>query len=183
MSSLLRLFGAFISITAALVSVTPAWSASTKELDQQAAASLQDLYKQTPAAKALAAKAKGILVFPRIIKAGFIVGGQGGDGVLLKKGKTAGYYNTGALSVGLQAGAQSFGYALFFMSDAALKYLEESNGWEIGVGPSITIVDAGIARSLSTTTAQSDIYAFFFDQKGLMAGMGLQGAKITKLDR
>src|SRR6185295_9456143 len=100
-----------------------------------------------------------------------------------QKGKIVGYYNTGALSVGLQAGAQQYGYALFFMSDSALQYLKNTSGWEIGVGPSIVIVDSGMAKNLSTTTAHADIYAFIFDQKGLMAGAGLQGSKITPLDR
>jgi lipid-binding SYLF domain-containing protein len=94
-----------------------------------------------------------------------------------------GYYSTVAASYGLQAGAQSFGYALFFITDKALDYLKKSEGWEIGVGPSIVIVDEGIAKSLTTTTAKSDIYAFFFDQKGLMAGLGLQGSKITRIEK
>ena len=180
----LRLLGAVLAIAAAMTGCMHQMTAeSARSLDQDAAAALQSLYEKTPAARALGVQSKGILVFPRIVKAGLVVGGQGGDGVLLKNGRTAGYYNTSGLSVGLQAGAQSFGYALFFMSDSALKYLESSNGWEIGVGPSIVVVDAGAARNLSTTTAQSDIYAFFFDQSGLMAGMGLQGTKITQLER
>ena len=116
-----------------------------------------------------------------MVKAGFLVGGQFGKGALLKGGKTVGYYSTAAASYGLQAGAQSFGYALFFMSDSALKYLDTSEGWEIGVGPSVVIVDEGIAKSLTTTTAKDEIYAFFFDQEGLMLGLGLQGSKITKI--
>jgi lipid-binding SYLF domain-containing protein len=83
----------------------------------------------------------------------------------------------------LQAGVQSFGYALFFMSDSALRYLDTSGGFEIGTGPSVVILDTGAARSLSTTTMKDDIYAVFFDQRGLMAGAGLQGSKITRLDR
>ncbi len=128
-------------------------------------------------------KAVGILVFPGIVKGGFIVGGQYGEGALIKDGKTVAFYNTVAASYGLQAGLQKFGYALFFMTDSALKWLDKSDGWEIGVGPSIVVVDAGAATSLTSTTAQSDIYAFFFDQKGLMAGLGLQGTKITRLEK
>jgi len=86
-----------------------------------------------------------------------------------------------AASYGLQAGAQSFGYALFFIDNEGLAYLKNSNGWEIGVGPSVVIVDEGVARSLTTTTAKSGIYAFIFQQKGLMAGIGIQGSKITKI--
>ena len=97
------------------------------------------------------------------------------------KGKTVGYYRTVAASYGLQAGAQSFGYALIILSDAALEYLQNSSGWEIGTGPSVVLVDKGLAGSLTTTSAKEDIYAFFFDQEGLMLGLGLQGTKITKI--
>jgi lipid-binding SYLF domain-containing protein len=120
-------------------------------------------------------------VFPSIVKAGFMFGGQIGDGVLLKSGRPAGYYNSLAASYGLQAGVQVFGYALFFMNDAALSYLDKSEGFEIGVGPSIVVVDAGVGKSLTSTTITQDVYAFIFDQKGLMAGIGIQGSKITKL--
>lgn len=101
--------------------------------------------------------------------------------MLLKGGKAVGYYNTTSGSFGFQAGVQSFGYVLFFMTQEDLAYLERSSGWEIGVGPSITIVDVGLARSLSTTTLREGMYAFFFDQKGLMGGLGLQGTKITRI--
>jgi len=79
--------------------------------------------------------------------------------------------------------AQSFGYVLFLMTDSAVKYLDRSDGWEIGVGPSVVVVDEGIASTLTTTTLKSDVYAFVFDQKGLMAGIGLQGSKITKMHK
>jgi lipid-binding SYLF domain-containing protein len=166
-----------------LVRPHPASAASAAELNRDAAAALKQLYDSEPAAKALGAKAKGILVFPSIIKAGFIVGGQYGEGALRKGDKTVAYYNTVAASYGLQAGAQSFGYALFFMTDSGLKYLDQSGGWEIGTGPSIVVVDQGKAGALTTTTAQADVYAFFFDQKGLMAGLGLQGSKISRISK
>lgn len=158
-------------------------AASTAEIDRDAGKALEILYAKSPAAKALAEKAKGVLVFPGIVKGGFIVGGQYGEGALIKEGNTVAYYNTVAASYGLQAGLQKYGYALFFMTDAALAYLDKSDGWEIGVGPNIVVVDVGAATALTTTTLQSDVYAFFFDQKGLMAGVGLQGAKITKLEK
>jgi lipid-binding SYLF domain-containing protein len=129
----------------------------------------------------MAGIAKGILVFPDIIKGGFIIGGQYGEGALRVGGKTTGFYRTIAASYGLQAGAQSFGYALFFLSDADLKYLKSSKGWEIGIGPTVVVMDEGMARTFSTTTAKSGIYAFFFDQRGLMAGLGIQGSKITQI--
>jgi len=158
------------------------YGASRAEINRDVNSSLQKLYDSTPLATMLAGKARGILVFPSIVKAGLMVGGQLGDGALRVNGKTTGYYRSVALSYGLQAGVQSFGYALFFMNDSALNYLKKSKGWEIGVGPSIVIVDKGVAKSLTTTTAKDDIYAFFFDQKGLMAGLGLQGTKITRIN-
>jgi len=179
-------FVCFIAILAVLISGSyqQAVCADTAaEVDRDVDAALDNLYSREPAAKALAAEAKGILVFPGIVKGGLIIGAQYGEGALRVKGKTTGYYRTVAASYGLQAGVQKFGYALFLMTDSALTYLEKSDGWEIGVGPSIVIVDEGIAKSLTTTTAKSDIYAFFFDQKGLMAGLGLQGTKITKIEK
>jgi lipid-binding SYLF domain-containing protein len=173
-----------IIVIFAMAILTPctAIAASKAEIDQNVDFALQKLYDSSPSAKLLSEKAKGILVFPSIVKAGFIFGGQLGDGALLIKNKTAGYYRTVSFSYGLQAGVQSFGYALFFMTQPAMNYLWKSGGWEIGVGPSIVIVDKGVAKSLTTTTAKDDIYAFFFDQKGLMAGLGLQGTKIMKIN-
>lgn len=149
---------------------------------REARAALQTLYSTTPAAEALSRKAEAVLIFPEITKAGFVVGGQYGNGVLFKKGQVAGYYNSTAASYGLQAGVQKFGYALFFMTKDDLSYLTKSEGWEVGVGPSLTVVDAGFARSFTTTTAREGVYVFFFEQKGLMAGLGVQGTKITKVD-
>jgi lipid-binding SYLF domain-containing protein len=152
------------------------------ESDRDVDSALQKLYRTSPAAVALSKVAKGVLVYPSIIKAGLIVGGQYGEGALRVGGKTVGYYNTVAASYGLQAGAQSFGYALFFMTDKGLEFLESSDGWEVGVGPSIVVMDQGRAKSFSTTTAKDDIYAFFFSQEELMAGLGLQGSKISKIN-
>jgi lipid-binding SYLF domain-containing protein len=158
-----------------------ALAASASEIDIKVTVALQTLYKTTPGAKELASNAKGILVFPDIVKAGFIVGGQYGDGALRKKGITVGYYRSLAASYGLQAGVQSFGYVLFFMDDASLRYLEKSQGWEIGTGPSVVVLDKGFGKNLSSTTLRKGVYAFIFDQKGLMAGIGLQGSKITRI--
>jgi len=169
-----------------LLNTAPTMAASKAEIDRDSRAALQTLYENNVMAKTLGKKAKGILVFPSILKAGFIIGGQGGNGALLKNGKTAGYYNTAAASYGLQAGIQNYGYAMFFMTDAALAYLDKSGGWEIGVGPSVVIVDketaAAFGKSMTTSTLKDDIYAFIFSQKGLMAGIGLQGSKITRIN-
>ena len=158
-------------------------SAKAAALDREARAALAKLYATVPAAKAMGEKAVAVLVFPGITKAGLMVGGQYGEGALMKEGKTIAYYNTVSVSYGLQAGIQKYGYVLFFMTDSARQYLDRSDGWELGTGPSIVIVDEGAAGGLSTTTARADVYAFFFDQKGLMGGLGLQGTKITKIKK
>ena len=159
-----------------------AQAATAAEIDKEVQLAIEKLYKSSPVTKDLAATAKGILVFPDVLKAGFIVGAQYGEGALLENGRPVAYYNTVAASYGLQAGAQSFGYAMFLMTDKAVDYLKKSKGWEIGVGPNVVVVDKGKAKSLTTSTAKDDIYAFFFGQEGLMAGLGLQGSKITRIE-
>jgi len=160
-----------------------ALAASATEINMEAAKALQKLYAKSTSAKEMGEKAKAILVFPAITKGGFLVGGQYGEGALMKNGKIIEYYNTISVSYGLQAGIQKYGYVLFFMTDATEQYLHNSEGWELGVGPSIVVVDVGAAGSMTTTTAKADVYAFFFDQKGLMAGLGIQGTKITKINK
>jgi lipid-binding SYLF domain-containing protein len=171
-----------LSLTGCATSPDPELSqSSAAQLDAAATSALQNLYASSPAAKDLSLKAKAVLVFPDILKGGFVFGGEIGNGVLRQGGRTTGYYNIAAASYGLQAGAQSFGYALFLMNDSAMASLRNTGGWEIGVGPSIVVVDQGMARSLTTTTLLGDVYAFIFDQKVLMAGAGLQGSKITRI--
>jgi lipid-binding SYLF domain-containing protein len=170
-----------LAATAASMSASQALALDRDELEQNARSALKSLYAKNSAARLLGKQAKAVLVFPNIVKAGFLFGGQMGDGVLMKQNETLGYYNSLAASYGLQAGVQVFGYALFFMNDAALAYLSKSEGWELGVGPSIVVVDAGMGKSLTSTTLTQDVYAFIFDQTGLMAGLGIQGSKITKL--
>ena len=164
-----------------LVGSNPVQAATAAELDRDAKRVLGKLYAKVPAAKALGEKAKGVLVFPGIVKGGFIVGGQYGEGALIKDGKTVAYYETVSGSYGLQIGAQKYGYAMFFMTDAALGYLNKSDGWELGTAPNIVVWDEGMSGGFSTTTLQSDTYAFFFGQQGLMAGLGLQGTKINRI--
>jgi lipid-binding SYLF domain-containing protein len=166
-----------------VVGPNPARAASAAEINRDVKNALEKLYAKSSSAKTLGEKAKGILVFPSITKGGFIIGGQYGEGALLKNGKVVAYYNTVAASYGLQAGLQTYGYALFFITDSAMKWLDKSDGWELGTAPNIVIVDVGAAGGISTTSAQSEIYAFFFDQKGLMGGLGLQGTKITKISK
>ena len=168
---------------APLAAPRPVEAASTAEINREVDAALANLYGAVPSARALVKQSRGVLVFPRIVKAGFMFGAQYGDGALRRGGKTVGYYNSVAASYGLQAGVQKFGYALLFMTDSALGYLDKSEGFEIGVGPSIVVLDEGKAKTFTTSTIQHDIYAFIFEQKGLMAGMGLQGSKISRVQR
>jgi lipid-binding SYLF domain-containing protein len=159
---------------------TQAQAESAKELQTSARQALQSLYKTSPGTAALGKRAAGVLVFPQITRAGLGVGGHYGSGVLFKGDSAAGYYNTTAASFGIQLGAETFGYAMFFMSQKDLNYLSNSAGWEIGAGASITVLDQGMAESISSSTAQEGIYAAVFAQQGLMGGVSLQGTKITR---
>lgn len=156
-------------------------AASAHDIDRDARAALARLYRQNPAAQAIGARSRAVLIFPSIIKGGLVFGGAYGEGELLKGGRAAGFYNTASASWGLQAGAQAYGYAVFLMNDKAVRYLEQSKGWEIGVGPTVVVVDAGKAANLSTTTLKDDAYAFIFGQKGLMAGVSLEGSKVSHI--
>ncbi len=165
-----------------LVGMGQASAAEDKTLlTQDAEAALESLYKNQPEAKAFGTQAAGILVFPKIVRAGFIVGGSGGEGVLFKKGKPTAHYSSGSASVGLQAGVQSFGYAVFFLTNKDLQDFQKSNGWDIGASPTVVVVDTGVAKEINTTTTKKGTFAFVFNQEGLMAGLALQGQKITKI--
>jgi lipid-binding SYLF domain-containing protein len=165
----------------ALSLATVAQAATREDLNKDSNQALANLYKQNPAAKAIGNKAKAILVFPNIVKAGLVFGGAYGEGELINNGKVEGYYNSVTGSWGLQAGAQSYGYVVFLMNKKALDYIDHSDGWEIGVGPTIVLVDQGMSENLSTTTLKDDAYAFIFNQQGLMAGVSLEGTKISRI--
>jgi len=165
-----------------LASLGIARVAAAQSLDKDASAALNALYKSTPAAKALGAKAKAILVFPDIKKAAVLIGGQTGQGAMFVDGKVVGHYRADGVLAGLELGAQSFAYVMFFMSDKALQNLHASKGFELGTDPNIVIVDAGAAKNISTTTAQADVYSYIFGQKGIMGGISVEGLKITRLD-
>ena len=183
-SGIIRLFFAVSAVTLAINSAASSVSlaASKATIDRDARATLDRLYKENPGAKALGEKSVGVLVFPSIVKGGFIIAGQFGDGALRRNGKSIAYYRSLAASYGFQAGAQAFGYVLFFMDQDSLRYLDNSAGFELGTGPSLVVLDSGFGKNFSTTTLQKGIYAFIFDQKGLMGGVGIQGTKITKIN-
>jgi lipid-binding SYLF domain-containing protein len=178
----IKTLGALLAGTVLALVCHGSLAASAADLSRDANAALKKLYATVPAAKALGSTAQAVLVFPKVTKAGLGVGGQFGEGALLQNGKAVGYYKTTGASVGLQAGAQQFGYAMFFQNANALAQLNKAGGFEVGVGPTVVVLDEGKAKTVTTTTAKDDIYAFIFGQSGLMAGLGIQGNKITKID-
>jgi len=177
----LRLMLMLIGAVGFAAASLPARAQSTAALDADARQALDRLTATVPAARELAKDAAAILVFPKIVKAGFVFAAQYGEGVLLRGGRPSGYYSTAGGSYGMQAGAETYGYALFFMNDRSLRALTENAGFDVGVGPSVVVVDEGMGRTLTTVTAHQDIYAFVFGQQGLMGGIGVQGNKITKV--
>jgi len=187
---MLNIRGFFIAISLAVAAMIPvsmldrASAAQTEEdLNRDANHALQKLYRTNPLAQELSKKARAVLVFPTIVKAGLVFGGAYGEGVLKQGSKIDGYYNSFTGSWGLQAGAQSYGYAVFLMTEKAVRYIHETHGWEIGVGPTVVIVDEGVAKNLSTSTLKDDAYAFIFNQQGLMIGISIEGSKISRINR
>ena len=171
--------GAATALLAGLPKV--AFASGGQDLEKDAARALGTLYRQNPTADAIGRQAKAILVFPKIVKAGLVFGGSYGEGVLMQGGRVTGHYNSVSASWGWQAGAQTYSYILFLMTEAALRHMDEAKGWELGVGPTVVVVNEGVARNLSTQTLKDDVYAFFSDQQGLMAGVSLEGTKVTRL--
>ncbi len=186
MNSMQNRIRALVLSTAATVSMgvmNQAGAATAQDLDTDSQQALQTLYKAEPLAETLSRTAKAVLVFPNIVKAGLVFGGSYGEGELIKGSQVVDYYNTVTGSWGLQIGAQSYGYAVFLMTDDAVSYLEKSKGWEIGVGPTVVVVDEGVAKNLSTSSLKDDAYAFIFSQQGLMAGVSIEGTKISRINR
>jgi len=167
-------------------SVAPnqAYAATTAtELNQEASEALKMLYHSNPTAFELSKKARSILVFPKIVKAGFVFGGSYGEGVLLKGGQMNEYFNSVSASWGWQAGAQSYGYVIFLMSEKVEQSMREAKGWEVGVGPTVVVMNEGAAKNLSTSSLKEDAYAFIFDQQGLMVSISVEGTKISRIKR
>src|SRR5665213_1079221 len=170
-----------LAITAPFGLAPLAAHASAQSLSADGRRALDRLYASDPDARRVGAHAHAILVFPSIIKGALVFGGETGNGVLLVRGRGERFYNISAASWGLQIGGKSFSYALFFMDDKALNYLRKSAGFSIGADPSIVIVDVGAGANVNTTTVGQDVYAFPFGAKGLLAGISIQGSKITPI--
>ncbi len=177
------LLGGAVLGSALSLASQPASAATAEDLQKDAAHTLQTLYKLNSTAELLSKKSKGILVFPKIVKAGLVFGGSYGEGVLMQSGRVTGYYNSVSASWGWQAGAETYAYVVFLMSDQAVQYLAKSQGWEFGVGPSVVVVNEGVAKNLSTSTIKDDAYAFITDQQGLMASLSFEGTKISRIKK
>jgi lipid-binding SYLF domain-containing protein len=160
---------------------TPPSRATTDNIDSMSVEALDSLTRNNPAARAISQQSRAVLIFPSIVKAGLVFGGAYGEGQMRRGSNVVGYYNSFTGSWGLQAGAQSYGYAVFLMTKEAEDYALAADGWEIGVGPTVVVVNEGLAQNITTTTLQDDAYAFIFDQKGLMAGISIEGTKITRI--
>jgi lipid-binding SYLF domain-containing protein len=166
-----------------VMTIDRAYAATAEDLDRDSNQALQTLYRTHPVAAAISKKARAVLIFPNMVKAGLVFGGAYGEGVLKQGSKIDGYYNSVTGSWGLQAGAQSYGYVVFLMSKNAVTYVHRTEGWEIGVGPTVVVLDEGAAKNLSTSTLKDDAYAFIFNQQGLMAGVSIEGTKISRIRR
>ncbi len=170
-----------VAVTVAMLAMGSAQAATKADLNKDATTALQRLTTTNASAASVASKAKAVLVFPSIVKAGLIFGGAYGEGVMIENNQTAGYYNSVSASWGLQAGAQSYGYAVYLMTDDAVKYVRETRGWEIGTGPTVVLVNEGVAKNLTSTTLKDSAYAFVFDQQGLMGSLSIEGTKISRI--
>jgi len=158
-------------------------AANKEDIDTDVQAVLKDFSYLSPGNKELLEKANGILVFPSVIKAGFLVGGEYGEGSLQIGGKTVNYYSIASASVGLQLGAQERAEIILFMDKNALDKFVGSDGWSAGVDGSIAVIDAGAGKGLSTETIKDPIIAIIMRNRGLMANLSFEGAKISKINR
>ncbi|MFZ5802820.1 MAG: YSC84-related protein [Candidatus Omnitrophota bacterium] len=159
----------------------PACAKSALEIDASVKTALDYFEKEVPGAKDMLAKAKGVLVFPSVIKAGFVVGGEYGTGALQIAGVTVDYYNTIGGSLGFQFGGQARRVYLLFMEESALKDFQEGDGWQVGVDGSVALVTLGVDGSVDTTKTNQPIVAFVLDQKGFMGNLTLEGSRFNKI--
>jgi lipid-binding SYLF domain-containing protein len=162
-------------------SATDSPAAKRRAIDADVDAALARLYAQDPSAREMVAKARGTLVFPSVVSAGFVIGGSYGQGALRVGGHTARYYSTAAGSVGLLAGAEAKSVFLLFMTDEALAKFRASEGWTVGADASVTLVNVGANASVDSKTAQQAIVGYVLTKGGLMANLSLDGTKITPL--
>jgi lipid-binding SYLF domain-containing protein len=158
-------------------------SAASPEIDSGVHATLERFYRDVGSSRELARKAAGILVFPTVVKAGFGFGGEYGEGELLVRGRSDGYYNTASASFGFQLGAQARSVVIMFMTPEALDAFYRKDGWKVGVDGSVAVIAVGAGGAVDTNTIRSPVVGFIFDQKGLMYNLTLEGSKISRMYR
>jgi lipid-binding SYLF domain-containing protein len=173
--------GGIAVATVALTTPALVQAATKSEIERDSRAALAQLYSHNSWAKSVGKRAKGILVFPKVFKGGFVVGGSSGEGALLVKDKVAKYMVISGASVGLQAGGQAYAYAMFFMTDKKLAEITKNENWDVGADPNVVLVDEGAAKEIDTTSMDKEVYAFVFGQKGLMAGISLKGNRTKEI--
>ena len=161
----------------------PAAAASKEEIDVNVQVALEEFYEKSPAGRILSERAAGMLVFPRVVKAGVGIGGEYGEGALLADGQTVAYYSTASASIGLQLGAQIKSQVILFMDQEALDRFRNSDGWEAGVDGSITLIEFSAAEDISTNTLRQPIIGFIFSNRGLMYNLTFEGSKMTEISR
>ena len=158
-------------------------AATAREIDASVNATLDRFFNKIRGGRELANRATGILVFPSVVKAGFGVGGEYGEGALLVRGGTVGYYNTVSASIGFQLGVQERSIIIMFMNQQALNQFRKTAGWKIGVDGSVAIITVGVGGSLDTNKITSPVVGFILDPKGLMYNLTLEGSKISRIKR
>jgi len=163
--------------------VGAAHAASETEIDIKVEAALTLFKAEVLGGEEFLKRAKGILIFPDIIKAGLFIGGEYGEGALRIGGKTVAYYSTVAASIGFQLGVQQKAVMLIFLKEPALVSFRASDGWEVGIDGSVAVVEWGKGVDINSHQINDPIVGFVFNNKGLMYNLTLEGSKITKLDR
>ena len=156
--------------------------ASKQALDESVRTAMGNFQAKIPLAPQLVEKAVGILVFPKVYKAGFLLGGGIGEGALQIRGETVQYYRTTSLSYGFQFGVQWRTEIVMFMTQDALDKFRAGNGWQAGIDGSIAVIAFGVGNSIDTDSMQEPIIGFIFDDKGLMFDLSLKGSKYWKID-
>ena len=179
-----QIFGIVAALAMIVVGfATPASAASKPVIDLRVDEALARFRNDVVGADEIMARSSGVLVFPRVVKAGFVFGGEYGEGALIENGRKSSYYSTASASFGWQIGGQAKTFLIFFMTEEALSNFKLSDGWEVGVDGSVTVATVGAGGSIDTTTTNKPIFAVVFNQKGLMANLTLEGTKISQIHR
>lgn len=173
----------FLAFTLGLFTIPSVEAASKAEINANVRATLTTFYSQVKSGRELANKATAILVFPDVFKAGFGIGGEYGEGAMLEHGKTTGYYNTAAASIGFQIGAQMKSQIIMFMTRDALRGFKSSEGWKAGVDGSVALITVGAGGQIDSNTVKDPIIGFIFSNKGLMYNLTFEGSKITRIKK